>query len=131
MRASVDFQDERLELDLPDDLIVGMWEGPRGFSAEALQAAMRDVIERPLDFPPFSQMFVPGDRITIALDASLSGVRPILDTLRQSLHDSGIIDDDISVVATPGAQAGIAGQLPERIKVHVHTPDDPSQMAYL
>ena len=30
MRVSVEFQDEQFELDLPDEMLVGLWKGPAG-----------------------------------------------------------------------------------------------------
>ena len=30
MRVSVEFQDEQLELELPDEMLVGLWKGPAG-----------------------------------------------------------------------------------------------------
>src|SRR5271157_3641303 len=71
MRVSVAFQDEQLELDLPGERLVGSCSGPNGVAGEDAAAAVRDVLQRPVDFPPFRQMFVPGDRVAIALDSTL------------------------------------------------------------
>jgi hypothetical protein len=47
MRVAVDFQDERLELELPEERLVGSWHGPQGFAPEDLTAQILSALENP------------------------------------------------------------------------------------
>ncbi len=102
MRGSVEFHDERIELEFPEGKLVGLWEGPAGLDGDSMVAAVRHAVEHPLDFPPVRQAVVPGDRVAIALDSSLAGVRPVLDLILEQLQQSGVEPTDVTVVLTPG-----------------------------
>ena len=131
MRVSVVFQDERLELDLPDENVIGSWEGPNGLATEQLAEAVRTILEHPLEFPAFRQMVVPGDRVAIALDSSLDEVGPVLHVLDEVFRQAGVQADDVTVVATPGGHGSLGGELPPGMGYEVHDPRDSRRMAYL
>ena len=131
MRGSVEFQDEQFELDLPDETLVGLWNGPAGVSGEAAVAAVRDALEQPLDFPPVRQAVVPGDRVAIALDSSLGVVGPLLSVLVDLLCQSGVEPGDVTVVASAGNRASLPDQLPRSIALELHDPTDQRRLAYL
>ncbi len=131
MRGSVEFQDEQFELDLPDETLVGLWNGPAGVSGEAAVAAVRDALEQPLDFPPVRQAVVPGDRVAIALDSSLGVVGPLLSVLVDLLCQSGVEPGDVTVVASAGNRASQPDQLPRGIALELHDPTDQRRLAYL
>ncbi len=131
MRGSVEFQAEQFELELPDEMLVGLWKGPAGLSGEAAVAAVRHALEHPLDFPPVRQAVVPGDRVIIALDSSLGVVGPVLSVLVDLLCQSGVEPGDVTVVASPGNGASLPGQLPQGIGLELHDPTDQRRLAYL
>ena len=131
MRVSVVFQDEQLALDLPDEILVGSWEGPQGLPREQVAEAVRTILEHPLEFPPFRQMVVPGDRVAIALDASLGDVGPVLRVLDELLRRSGVEAGDVTVVATPGGRGSLGEELPPGVAYEVHDPRDSRRLAYL
>jgi lactate racemase len=131
MRGSVEFQDEQLELELPDELLVGLWKGPAGVAGAAAVAAIRNILEHPLDFPPVRQAVVPGDRVAIALDSSLGEVGPVLSVLVDLLCQSGVDRGDVTVVASPGAGASLPEHVPRGVAFELHYPEDQSRLAYL
>ncbi len=131
MRGSVEFQDERLELELPDEKLVGLWEGPAGLDGETAVAAVRHAIEQPIDFPPVRQAVVPGDRVAIALDSALAGIGPALEVIIDLLHQSGVEPGDVTVVSGPGHESGLADPLPEGVALELHDSSDRSKLAYL
>ena len=131
MRGSVEFQDEQFELELPDETLVGLWNGPAGVSGEAAAATVRDALEQPLDFPPVRQAVVPGDRVAIALDSSLGVVGPLLSVLVDLLCQSGVEPGDVTVVASAGNRASLPDQLPQGIALELHDPTDQRRLAYL
>src|SRR5262249_49492023 len=94
-------------------------------------AALRRGVDHPVNFPPFRQMVVPGDRVAIALDASLAGVGPILQVLDEVLRQAGVDANDVTVVTTPEGDADLAGDLPQGMVLEVHNSGDSKQLAYL
>ena len=131
MRGSVEFQDEQLELEVPNEMLVGLWRGPAGMGGEETVAAIRDALEHPLDFPPVRQAVVPGDRVAIALDSSLGVVGPVVSALVDLLCQSGVEPGDVTVVASPDSRASLPDQLPRGIALELHHPTDRSRLAYL
>ncbi|WP_148593314.1 lactate racemase domain-containing protein [Aquisphaera giovannonii] len=133
MHVSVEFEDQRLDLDLPEDRVVGSWQGPRGLAGADAAEAERRALDEPLDFPPVGQMVVPGDHVVIAWDSSLDHAGGLLGGLIDRLRDSGVLAEDIVVVATPGpadeqARAAVASR---GGAWEVHDPADQEQLAYL
>ena len=103
MHVSVSFQDERLDFELPEERVVATWSAPVGLEPARAVEAIRDALETPWDFPPLRQMIVPGDRVVIALDSSISLAAPVLEVLGQTLRDAGVEPDGITVL-TPAAR---------------------------
>jgi hypothetical protein len=130
MHVSVDFQDERLDLEVREDGVVAAWAGPAGMDGPLELAAIRDALEQPWDFPPFRQMLVPGDRVTIAIDPTIGQPRAILEVLGETLRDSGIEPGDVTVLA-PSAGAHLEHALGPGIALAVHDARDRGQLAYL
>lgn len=131
MRVSVAYQDDQVSLELPDDTLVSSWTDPVGMGEEDAAAAVRAVLEQPLDFPPVRQMVVPGDRVAIALDASLPRVATVLGVLGQILNECGVEAGDVAVVASGGHAPALAGEIPPGMTYEVHDPADRSRLAYL
>src|SRR6516165_11298898 len=108
MRVSVDYQDEQIEFDVSTEALVGSWKGPSGLPPERVGDALQDALAHPLEFPAMRQLMVPGDRVAIALDGSLTGVGPILIALKKVFDEAGVSPQDVTVVATPESRPEIA-----------------------
>jgi hypothetical protein len=76
-------------------------------------------------------MVVPGDRVAIALDASLGGVEPVLNVLDDVLRQFGVEAAEVTVVATPGGGDSLSDQLPRAMALEVHDPRAQGRVAYL
>jgi hypothetical protein len=131
MRVTVDFADERCELETSGDALVDSWRGPEGLPAEGFTAHVRSVLESPLDFPPFRQLFVPGDRVAIALDPTLSGIEQVLAVMEEVLSSAGVDESAVTVVTTALASSSLAGSMPGGWLLERHDPDDGKALAYL
>jgi hypothetical protein len=126
MRIGVDFQDERLEFEIPEDRLVGHWSGPSiDPSAEPAAAIFRRAIENPSEFPPLNLAVVPGDRVIVPLDPSTPELAAILGAMVTALRASEV--EGITVVST----APEPSDLPEGVAWRVPDPDEQSQLAYL
>jgi hypothetical protein len=131
MHVSVNYQDERLEFEVPDERVVAAWNAPAGLDGPQELAAIRDALERPWEFPPLRQMIVPGDRVTIAFDPTLARARPILEVLGQTLQASGIEPEDLTVLLPSAGGTRLEEALPAGATLIVHDPGERSQLAYL
>src|SRR5690349_17513081 len=89
MIVEVDFSGERLSLDLPEDRLIRVWRGPAAMPPDAFAASVREALEHPLDYPALRQAVVPGDRVAIALSASIPALGTILETVTDVLAASG------------------------------------------
>lgn len=132
MPTRIEFSEERLEFEVPEERIVATWTGRAGLDSVNELAAVREAIEHPLDFPPARQMIVPGDRVTIALDPTIARPQPLLEALGEVLREAGVEPSDLTVLApsavrgnlrTEGALAGAT--------VAIHDSRDRGQLAYL
>jgi hypothetical protein len=131
MRVSVDYQDQQIEFEVSTEALVGSWKGPSGLALEVVGDALRDALDHPLDFPALRQMMVPGDRVAIALDGSLTGVGPILFALKKSFDEAGVSTRDVTVAVTPESRPGLAQDLPEGMTLVFHDPSNREALAYL
>ncbi len=131
MHVSVNYQDERLEFEVPDDRVVAAWNAPAGLDGPHELDAIRDALEQPWEFPPLRQMIVPGDRVTIAIDPTIARPQPILAVLGQTLRESGIEPEDLTVLSPSAGGARLEAALPAGATLVVHDPGERSQLAYL
>jgi len=130
MRVAVDYQDERLEFELPEEHIVALWTGPPALDGARGIEAVRTALEQPRDFPPLRQNVVPGDRVAIAFDEGIAQSRDVLGAIAQTLGEAGVGLGDITVVA-PRDGALLETALPAGVSLVIHDPDDRGELAYL
>ncbi len=131
MRIVVDFQDESLEFELPEENLVATWRGPDGKDVSGRDEAVRRALETPSDFPPLRQMVVPGDLVVFALDPTIPEYGPVLAALASTLEASGIERGNMTVLSSSRAPAAAQQPVPTGIELVVHDPNDRGQIAYL
>ena len=131
MRAAVNFQDERLDLEVPDDRLVAEWHGPVGVTSADARALILEALETPRDYPPLRQAVIPGDRVVIALDVEVFAPRPALEAIGAVVRGAGVDPGSITVLASRGDRTDLDDLMPEGVALAVHDPDDRAQLAYL
>lgn len=132
MQVGVTFQDERLELDVPEERLVGQWQGPVGVAPQDVERLVIEALEHPRQYPPLRQAVVPGDHVVIALDAREPHASAILRGVCGTLRNAGVDPASMTVLSTLGPTSGIAPiELPEQVSLVVHDPADREQLAYL
>lgn len=131
MRIAVDFQGEALEFEVPEERVVARWSGPEGLDPAGVPAAVAGALEGPLDFPPFRQMIVPGDRVAIAMDPAIPDAGAVLEALIGQLGRAGVGRETITVVTASPMAAGSVRPDAGGESVEVHDPDDRARIAYL
>jgi len=131
MRVSLDFPEERLEIDLPDEALVGVWNGPAGMSRETAASAFKDALGLPLGFPPLRQMVVAGDRVAVALDASVNDAPMLIRTIVEVLAECGVDPEETTIIVTEGSNLEWRDEVQKGLSFEVHDPADTENLAYL
>ena len=128
MRIAVSYQNERLELDVAEERLVGEWHGPRDVPGSDPLGLVSNALEHPRDYPPLRQAVVPGDRVVIALDPEIPETEAVLAAVCQVLERAGVGADGITVLA-PSKLPAL--RLPDGVTVELHDADDRTHLAYL
>jgi nickel-dependent lactate racemase len=132
MQVGVTFQDERFDLEVPEDRLVGQWHGPTGVDPGDVERLVLDALEQPRLYPPLRQAVVPGDRVVIAFDPQVPHASAILRLVCGTLQGAGVEASGITVLSTLDPALGrIPLELPDQVSLVVHDPTDRAQIAYL
>ncbi len=131
MRVTVNFQDERLDLEVPDDRLIASWQGPAGLSTADFREHLREALENPRDYPPLRRAVVPGDRVVIALDDETPEIKVVLEVACRILLEAGVESEGITVLVPQSASERLAGDVPPGVTLIGHDPDDRDSLAYL
>lgn len=131
MRVAVDFDDERIDLDVPDGRVLAAWHGPTGRAAADVPGLVAGALERPLDYPPLRQAVVPGDRVVIALGDDVPESAALLGAVWRVLEGSGVEPSGLTVLTGAAAPPGLAAAVPTGVEFRRHDPADRANLSYL
>jgi nickel-dependent lactate racemase len=131
MQVAVDFGEERLDFELPDERVVGVWHGPEPLPHAAVKELVLDVLERPRGFPPLRQAVVPGDRVVIPFEPDLPEASTVLEAVVETLVGAGVETASIEVLASGLVPEDWSAGLPRGPSYKIHDPGDRAQLAYL
>jgi len=112
---------------------------PRGRPLDNPAAAVADVLNDPLDYPPLARGTTPADHVVLTLDRSLPRAAEVAAAVIRALVETGVHPDGISVLRTRSdVDAGrgdpsrlLPQQVAERLTLLVHDPTDRRRLAYL
>jgi hypothetical protein len=103
-----------------------------------IAAEVMHALDQPLEFPPFHLAMIEGDRIALAVDASIPGLQEVIVGAIDYLLAHHIAIEDISVVLStcePATLAFIRDQLPthlhQKLAVYIHNPSEQNELGYL
>lgn len=131
MRVTVNFQDERIDLDLPEEALIGSWQGPLGLGANEVAPLLADALEHPHDFPSLRQAIVPGDRVVIAFGDDVPEAPAVLRSVYKVLEDAGVEPGGVLILTGTASLAELADVVPAGVTFQKHDPDDRKNLAYL
>jgi nickel-dependent lactate racemase len=128
-----------VHIEVAPDALVAVCDAPRGVPLDDPFAAAGAALIDPLDFPPFAQATVPGDKVALALDSGVPQSAAIVAAIAQTLIERGIEPDDLLVLRTqtdidagvPDPRSELPAKFRERLTVVTHDAQDRSQLAYL
>lgn len=123
------------------DVAVGRIVSEHASPRPALDLAddVRSALEQPLDFPPFAQLFVPGDNVVLALDRHTPRSATVVAEVWKSLESRGVEPQSVRILQPAGwdgePPADPRSELPpavrKRMAWSIHDPDDRVSHAYL
>jgi hypothetical protein len=132
MQVAIDFQDERLDLDIPEGRLVAGWHAAAGVEAAAVRALVHEALEAPRHYPPLRQAVVPGDRVVVALDNGVPQPGQVVAAVCETLIDAGVDAPSITVLTPSPSPLPTDERRSERDVVWaIHDPDDRNGLAYL
>ncbi len=99
MRVVLNYQDERLELEVADDRLLGFWPGPDPLAEVEVRTRVRQDLEEPQDYPPLRKAVVPGDHVVLAVDPEIPQVERFATIAAEVLEESGVDREAIQVLA--------------------------------
>lgn len=131
MRIVLEYEAERVEFEVPEERLVGIWRGPDSRPDSEIRGRTLAALEGPQGYPPLRQAVVPGDRVVIPLDPSTPGLAAVLSAVREVLRGAGVEDSSIHVVTTGEPPEGWAESVVAGLLWEVHDPHDRAGLAYL
>jgi nickel-dependent lactate racemase len=129
---------QALSLDVPADKLVADCSHARENPLDDPSAAVAAALSNPLNYPPFEQALVPGDRVVLALDSGMPQVGAVVAGVVRTLCRANIRAKDITVLGPHGdgdlrevVLAGLSPHIAREIQVAIHNLDGEGELSYL
>jgi nickel-dependent lactate racemase len=134
-RLGIDFGREHLDLDVPEDRLVGLCRQAPAPPLDDPTAGVRNALETPQDFPPLRRALTPDDHVVVVVDEHLPRVADLLPPVLEHLVGAGVRPAAITLLCPPSdfTQAWL-DDLPDEfqdVHVEVHDPSNRRQLSYL
>ena len=140
MSTTLEFgRKSKLELELPNELLVAEHAGPRGQELSDVAAAVRSALESPMGLPSIAKMVIPDDRVVIAIEEGLPEAPSLFAGTVLTLAAMGLDPTNITGIQTKAHQAltrdNLANEVPpalrHQLRLVVHDPRDRESLSYL
>ncbi len=103
-----------------------------------IAGALNTALSHPLDFPPFKDAIVDGDRVTIAIESSIPELTAVVEGTVRYLLRCDVTLENISVILSPCSEStrdtfrqSLSEEFQDKLATFIHTPDDASELGYL
>ena len=131
MKVAVHYQDQRVEIDVPESSLAGSWEGEPGLEGEACSGLIAEALDSSVDYPALRQTVVPEDRVVIALGREVSEASLVIGGILKVLNTSGVTADRIQLIADSDLSEISERKLSKIVTFRRHDPVDLETLAYL
>jgi nickel-dependent lactate racemase len=135
MRVGIAYGNERLELDVPEQSLVGVRRPPPAPDLADPAAAVRRALEEPLGFPALRRALTPDDHVAVVVDERLPQLATLLAAVLEHVTGAGVRPEAITLVClSPSSGQPWVNDLPDafqEVRVEVHDPDDRRRLSYL
>jgi nickel-dependent lactate racemase len=133
--VGIDYGHEHLELEVPEERLVGVSRQPAPPPLPDPAGAIRDALEAPRGFPPLRRALTPDDHVAVVVDEHLPRLADLLTPALEHLVRAGIHPEAITLLCPPsGSSQAWLDDLPDEfqdVHVEVHDPTNRRQLAYL
>lgn len=131
--------DASLALDLPPGILVAACGELGRESLDDPAAAVAAALSAPLGFPPLAQAFVPGDRVTLAVQPGVPQADVVVAAVVRYLMEGQIAAHDVTVLWMPSdPESGaddpcrqLPGSLRQQVRLETHGPAERRQHGLL
>jgi nickel-dependent lactate racemase len=135
MRVGIDYGREHLELDVSDSRFIGTRRKPAALPLPDPAQAVRDALEKPLEFPALRQALTPDDHVTVVVDHRLPCLPKMLEGIIGYLVQAGIAEEAITLLYHSRPDSAAAGlharsSFPQ-VRAEVHEPGNRKMLSYL
>ncbi len=138
VRVAIHYGQEHLEIEVPEKNLVHSQRGAAAPAITDVSAAVRTMLEQPLEFPPLPRALTPDDHVAVVVTEDLSHLPELLAPVQEMLTDAGIDPHRITLLGPPRAGEGRPpwwqAALPatfQQIAFEVHDPADRKRISYL
>jgi nickel-dependent lactate racemase len=135
MRVGLDWGHHHLDVDVPAESVVDVRRATPAPALSDPAAALRNVLEVPLDFPPLRRALTPDDQIAIVVDEQIPQLPRLLIPLLEHIRAAHVSAETITLLCLPpSAHQPWLDELPDEfqdVRVEVHQPADRRKLSYL
>lgn len=117
---------------VPGDQVLWQHFAPKGI--ENPEAAIRQALESPIDFPALSLAVIPDDQVVIAAETDTPGLTTIIRCICSSLVEQGVQAESITILQSHVAsdpRTELPAEIQEAVQWVQHDPTDKNGLAYL
>ncbi|QDU79416.1 hypothetical protein Pla110_11260 [Polystyrenella longa] len=126
-----------IRLEIPEENVISTFRAPP--RCDDLKSRVREALEEPLDFPPFSRCMIPDDRMVIVLDPETPEAATLVETVCEIALHKGVKPEQITVLLPAHSSSLLIEQLQKHlqeqcgaeIKVVEHDASLPNGGSYL
>ncbi len=98
-------------------------------------AAVREALERPLDYPPLRRALTPDDHVAIVVDETVPQLPRVLVPILEHVCAASVAAEAVTLVCLPPSSGQTwVDELPDEfqdVRIEVHQPGDRRQLSYL
>jgi nickel-dependent lactate racemase len=135
MRAGVAWGQQTLELEIREGNLVPAVRAAIAPDLADPAQAMRDALERPVDYPALRLALTPDDHVAVVVDETVTHLARLLVPLLEHIHSAHVQPEAITLVCSPPSSGQPwLDELPDEfqdVQVEVHQPADRKKLAYL
>lgn len=126
---------QRGEIDVAASQVIASRRAEPGPDLADPAAAVRDALERPLDYPALRRALTPDDHVAIFVDEQLPQLVTLLVPVLEHVRAAGVAAEAITLLCLPpsSGQAWVE-DLPDEyqdVRIEVHQPEDRRRLSYL
>lgn len=135
MHTGLAWGSQHLDLEVRPERLVAQHRATVAPALGDPPAAMRSVLEEPLDFPSLRRALTPDDQVVIAIDEHVPQLAQLLVPILEHVCAAGVAPEAITLLCVPPSTGQPwLEQLPDTfqdVRVEVHQPGDRRKLSYL